>query len=341
MTGPVPPTIATSLLVGGEDRSHEYIHAEASTYGLRAFAIADVSAVPGWLDQGRWMLIPASLLVSGALVGLVVFLSRQQLSLRTDILRALHNGEFIVFYQPLIELSTGRCMGAEALVRWRRSDGRLIPLDVFIPYAEQDDLILSLTAVVIRRVVSDLGSDLAAMPDIHIAINVSARDMVDGGFIDVLASATKDTGVEPSRIWIEATERGFIDVEAARTTLEKARQAGHSVAIDDFGTGYSSLSLLQGLPLDALKIDKSFVDAIGKNAASSIVTPHIIEMAHGLKLSIVAEGVETSEQQAYLRAAGVEYAQGWLFSKALPLEEFVAYHRNHELNAAASLPHAA
>jgi sensor c-di-GMP phosphodiesterase-like protein len=166
---------------------------------------------------------------------------------------------------------------------------------------------------------------------------VSARDMVDGSFIDVLSEATSEAGIPPDRIWIEATERGFIDVEAARITLERARQAGHSVAIDDFGTGYSSLSLLEGLPLDALKIDKSFVDAIGKNAASSVVTPHIIEMAHGLKLSIVAEGVETPEQQAYLQASGVEYAQGWLFSKALPPREFLAYYRSHKTAENAAL----
>lgn len=333
-SGPVNRELASAILTG--DQTGEYMLAAASGYGLEAFAIADQAAIPGWLDQGRWMLIPVSLIVSSVLVGLVVLLSRQQLSLKSDILRAMHKGEFVAHYQPLIELSTGRCVGAEALVRWRR-DGRLIPPDVFIPYAEQDDLILELTATVIRRVVADLGDELAHEPDMHVAVNVSARDMVDGRFIDVLSKATSEAGVAPARIWIEATERGFIDVEAARATLERARRAGHSVAIDDFGTGYSSLSLLESLPLDALKIDKSFVDAIGKNAASSVVTPHIIEMAHGLKLSIIAEGVETPEQQAYLQASGVEYAQGWLFSKALPPQEFLAYYRAHKTAENAAL----
>ena len=300
----------------------------ASGDGLKAFAVSDAGAMPGWLDQGRWVLIPVGLLVSALLVGLVVALSRRRLSLRADIQQGLKNGEFILHYQPIMEIATGRCIGAEALVRWRRPDGKIVPPDVFIPYCEQDDLVLDLTASVIRRVIADLGSELASKPDIHVAINVSARDMEDGGFLDVLGQAIRHASLDPSQIWIEATERGFIKVEAARATLEKARDAGHAIAIDDFGTGYSSLSMLEGLPLDALKIDKSFVDAIGKQAASSIVTPHIIEMAHSLRLSVVAEGIETPEQEAYLRGAGVQYGQGWLYSKALPPDLFVAFYRD-------------
>lgn len=242
-------------------------------------------------------------------------------------LHALRSGEFVAHYQPLIELSTGACVGAEALVRWRQPNGTLVPPDLFIPYAEQDDLILELTDAVIRRVVADMASILWRT-DIHVAINVSARDMETGRFLSVLQNCLKRAGIPASRIWIEATERGFINVDAARQTLEAARAAGHQVAIDDFGTGYSSLALLESLPLDALKIDKSFVGAVGKGAAPSIVTPHIIEMAHGLGLSIVAEGVETLEQAAYLRGAGVQYAQGWLYSKALPPEEFALYLEN-------------
>jgi sensor c-di-GMP phosphodiesterase-like protein len=122
------------------------------------------------------------------------------------------------------------------------------------------------------------------------------------------------------------TERGFIHADIARTTLAKARDAGHVIAIDDFGTGYSSLSLLESLPITVLKIDKSFVDAIGRNAAISLVTPHIIEMAHSLKLKMVAEGIETAEPETILRQSGVQFGQGWLYSKALPFEESMAFY---------------
>lgn len=135
------------------------------------------------------------------------------------------------------------------------------------------------------------------------------------------------TGIRPQQIWLEATERGFVDINSARSTLIRARELGHAVAIDDFGTGYSSLSYLEGLPLDALKIDKSFIDTISTNSATSSVTPHIIDMAKTLKLKIVAEGVETQAQADYLAARDVDYGQGWLFAKPMPASEFIAYCR--------------
>jgi sensor c-di-GMP phosphodiesterase-like protein len=168
---------------------------------------------------------------------------------------------------------------------------------------------------------------LTAERSVHIAINIAACDMESGRFLPILKAALARSGVSPSQIWLEATERSFMDAEAARRTIEAARAEGHMVAVDDFGTGYSSLSLLETLPLDALKIDRSFVAAIGKDTATSIVTPHIIDMAHSLKFNIVAEGVETAEQEEYLRKAGVEFVQGWLYAKALPADAFVAYFR--------------
>ncbi len=119
-----------------------------------------------------------------------------------------------------------------------------------------------------------------------------------------------------------------MDVKSARATIEEARRLGHSVAIDDFGTGYSSLQYLQDLPLDALKIDKSFIDTVGLVSATSAVTPHIIDIAKSLNLYIVAEGIERQEQADYLLARGVQYGQGWLYSKALPAPEFIAFYND-------------
>ncbi len=152
--------------------------------------------------------------------------------------------------------------------------------------------------------------------------------MTSGRILDVLGEKLSKTGIAAGQIWLEATERGFIDIEAARATLRRARERGHFVAIDDFGTGYSSLQYLQGLPMDALKIDKSFADTIGRNSATSSVTAHIIDMAKTLDLQIVAEGVETEEQADYLKAHDVNFGQGWLFSKPLPAADFIDYHRN-------------
>lgn len=138
-------------------------------------------------------------------------------------------------------------------------------------------------------------------------------------------TAIEDTGIDANQIWLEATERGLIDHASSRATLSSARQLGFTIAIDDFGTGYSSLSYLQSMPVDILKIDKSFIDTIGMDSAKSSATPYIIDMAKALDLKIVAEGIETKEQQSYLCEHGVQYGQGWLFAKALPALEFIAF----------------
>uniref|UniRef100_A0A9E7ZSB1 EAL domain-containing protein n=1 Tax=Bosea sp. NBC_00436 TaxID=2969620 RepID=A0A9E7ZSB1_9HYPH len=184
-----------------------------------------------------------------------------------------------------------------------------------------------LTVLMIERVVDEMGHLLRSDRNLHISINIPAKEMESGDFLPLLSAATTKTWIHPSQIWLEITERGFMNADAATGAVEQARLAGFIVAIDDFGTGYSSLSLLERLPLDALKIDKSFVDAIGRDAATSVVTPHIIAMAHGLKLRMIAEGIETSEQESYLQDAGVDLGQGWLYSKALPPNEFAAFYR--------------
>jgi len=198
--------------------------------------------------------------------------------------------------------------------------------DLFIPLAEQSGLILPITDQVVAAVVSDLQAMLSHDKQLHVAVNVCADDIRSGRILEVVYRALEGTGIASPQIWLEATERGFIDIDAACITLTKARQGGHRIAIDDFGTGYSSLSCLQGLPLDALKIDKSFIDTIGTEAATSSVTPHIIAMAKTLSLKVVAEGVETQAQADCLLALGVDYAQGWLYGKAMPAAQFSRFY---------------
>ncbi|SOE47277.1 EAL domain-containing protein [Orrella dioscoreae] len=312
-------------LADGHDQDLMYASAENTHF--RAFAITDRSTAFDRMDQELLLLIPLGAGMSVILIGLVVWISRQHLSPQGALQLAIKRKAFVTHYQPIIELATGQCAGAEALVRWRQPDGSFVPPDMFIPLAERTGLIEPLTDLVIQRVVDDLASMLRREPSMHVAINIAACDMQSGRFLPVLSRALRGAGVAPTQVWLEATESGFMDVNAARATIDQARQAGHAIAIDDFGTGYSSLSLLQTLPLDALKIDKSFVDAIGTQAATSIVVPHIISMAHGLRFRIVAEGVETAAQEAYLREAGVQFVQGWLYSKALPLEAFLAFYK--------------
>jgi sensor c-di-GMP phosphodiesterase-like protein len=310
-----------------------------SLHGMNEGFIYTVAQKGDWVTlaaiprQELWALVlevqmftlPLGLLIGALIVVRVVRDTRQRLSPLAELEGAVRNHEFIVHYQPIIDLRLGRCIGAEALVRWRKSDGTMVRPDLFIPLAEETDLILPITDQVIESVMRDMGAMLAADRSLHIAINLAASDVCSGRFLPVLQQHMKLFNVLPNQVWLEATERGFMHLDSAKLTIEKARSLGHMAAVDDFGTGYSSLQYLQQLPLDALKIDKAFVNGIGVDDSVTPLIGHVIDMANTLKLSVVAEGVETREQLDYLRAHNVHFAQGWLFAKALPIEDFERY----------------
>jgi len=303
--------------------------ATAKGAGMIAVALEPRSFLFQRLHQQQLMLLPIGLLIAALMIAVVIWAVRRRLSPLGELSLAVKKREFVVHYQPIIELETGLCIGAEALVRWQRPDGSMVRPDLFIPLAEESGLILPITDQVIAQVVHDLKQLLTGDRNLHIAINLSADDIKTGRALSSVQAALQDTGIEAQQIWLEATERGFMDINSARVTLSRARSMGYAVAIDDFGTGYSSLSYLQSLPLDALKIDKSFVDTIGTDSATSSVTPHIIGMAKTLKLKIVAEGVETQQQADYLRQHKIEFVQGWLYAKAMPAADFITYHQRN------------
>lgn len=298
--------------------------------GWIAVAMQSREGMMETLGRERRLLVPLGVFMGGIIAGLVVWLSRKRLSPLGELTIAVQKREFVVHYQPIIELATGICVGAEALVRWRLPDGSLVRPDLFIPLAEESGLILPISDQVVMGVVSDMKAVLKEEPSLHIAVNLCADDIRTGRILPVIHKAIADTGIRPQQLWLEATERGFIEIEPARETITRARALGHSVAIDDFGTGYSSLQYLQGLPLDALKIDKSFIETIGRDSATSSVTSHIIDMAGTLDLFTVAEGIETQEQLDYLLARNVHFGQGWLFSRPLPAREFIAFYRSRK-----------
>lgn len=274
-----------------------------------------------WKNQ--LYLLPLGLLGAGGLLTLVLRARRRGLSPLAALERAVRRQEFIVYYQPIIEIASRRCIGAEALIRWRKPSGELVPPDLFIPLAERSGLILPITDQVIEAIMDDLGALLVRDRGLHIALNLAAADVCSGRFLPILLRHIQRSGVWPEQIWLEVTERSFIDPLAARKTIEQVREAGFVVALDDFGTGYSSLQYLQQLPLDVLKIDRSFIDRISQAQHPAPLVTHVIEMARALHLTLVAEGVETVEQLDYLRANQVEYAQGWLFAKAMDSEHFM------------------
>ena len=253
--------------------------------------------------------------------------TRRQLSLGAELREAIRDGKLPVLYQPVIELETGNCVGAEALVRWRRDAGNLVSPEVFIPVAEKSGLIRDITRAVLRNILADLAHLLREDPNLKVNLNLAREDLEQPDLIETLATALLEANVPPTALKLEITERALINSDVARRQISELRNRGHQVAIDDFGTGYSSLSYLESFEIDTLKIDKSFVDAIEKEAVTSNVITHVIEMAHSLKLDTVAEGIEQQHQADWLRQRGVTHGQGFLYSKPLTARRFIRYYR--------------
>ncbi len=239
--------------------------------------------------------------------------------------RALIKNQLKLHYQPIIDIKNGQCIGAEALLRWPGFNGPVMSPAEFIPLAEKEGMIERVTDYVVDEVFEDLGEFLAKWPDIYISINLSAVDFHSSRLIALISNKAREYSVRAEQIKIEVTERGFIDVPKTTPVIQAFRQAGYEVAIDDFGTGYSNLHNLYSLNVDILKIDKSFIDTLTTNSTSHLIAEHIIEMAHSLRLKIIAEGVETGEQVTWLLKRGVQYCQGWHFAKALPPQDFMAW----------------
>lgn len=285
--------------------------------------ITSRASLPLKINGVLWLLVPGSLLLAWCIGWLVLQLVRQSRSMSAELQGALRRGELQVLYQPIFELTSRRCVGAEALVRWRRSDGTLTSPDLFIPLAEMTGQIRQITDFVLQRVLEQLGQVLRANPQLYISVNLAACDVMVPRIGLVAARLLEIHHVAASQIAFEVTERGLIDVVVARDNLQALRAVGHQVLIDDFGTGYCSLAYLQTLPVDCLKIDKAFIDALGHDAASSGVAPHIIRMAHALQLRVIAEGIEFEDQALLLNSEGVNYGQGWLFAHPLNARQFV------------------
>jgi diguanylate cyclase (GGDEF)-like protein/PAS domain S-box-containing protein len=245
-------------------------------------------------------------------------------SIEEDLRRALERQEFSLCYQPKVSLTTGRIVGAEALIRWAHpTRGPLLPAQ-FIPVAEESGLILPIGNWVLReactqaRVWADEG-----LPAVSMAVNVSAMEFLGENFLDGLFAALDETRLPPSCLELEVTESVLMKrVECAAAILQTLRQTGVRVAVDDFGTGYSSLSYLRKFPIDTLKIDQSFVRHIANGGDDIAIVVAVISMARSLKLQVVAEGVETKQELEFLRAHQCGQAQGYYFSRPVPPEQF-------------------
>ncbi|HCZ2199766.1 TPA: EAL domain-containing protein [Salmonella enterica subsp. enterica] len=234
----------------------------------------------------------------------MVSLFRRQSSLFNQLRYAISDNDIRVHYQPIISLITGDVVGAEALCRWKQVDGNYVSPDIFIPLAEDNELTDKLTLLVINDIFNHLEELLKENPDIYISVNLSFADLMSPSVFLATHKNMELKGVKPSQIVFELTERKFIVPSMGARVISKLRSEGFKIYLDDFGTGYSNLNYLQNLNVDAIKIDKLFVQALESNEE---LVRHIVSLAKSLGIEIVAEGIENKQQESWLKNHGVTY----------------------------------
>ncbi|HSC78934.1 MAG TPA: EAL domain-containing protein [Chitinolyticbacter sp.] len=251
--------------------------------------------------------------------------ARERMNMEQGLLQALARHELLLHYQPVIGLNDGKLIGVEALVRWQHPEHGLVPPARFIPVAEDSGLIEQIGAWVLRAACQQARRWCeAGHPPLRVAVNVAVRQLMSGQFVETVAATIAETGIDPVWLELEITESAILSVEHSRELLLRLKALGLSIAIDDFGTGFSSLSLLKHLPVDRIKIDRSFVMGLPQDQNDVAITHAIVALAKSMDMALTAEGIETAAQHFFLRELQVEDGQGYLFSRPQPAEALQA-----------------
>ncbi len=255
--------------------------------------------------------------------------SSERLKLENDLRRAVERGQFVLHYQPQVELESGKVVGVEALVRWEHPERGLVYPAEFIPLAEETGLVVSIGRQVLEEACrgAQMFFDRFREPRLTMFVNLSAKQFRHPRLAEEISGILEKTGMEPGHLALEITESVVMsDAPAADSTLKELKALGLRVAVDDFGTGYSSMSYLLSFPVDYLKVDRSFVSGLFTGGTKDeVITSGIINLAHALDLGVIVEGVETKEQLARLQGMNCEAAQGYYFAKPLPEEDFARW----------------
>jgi sensor c-di-GMP phosphodiesterase-like protein len=270
----------------------------------------------GWFGAGLIMLF---------ITGVVVLIPRRPpRNPVAEIELALEAGEFIPYYQPIVDIRSGQLRGAEVLVRWRKPDGSLVLPGAFIPLMESSDLIDDLTRNLMRKVCTEVGPAIGRRPDLKISFNFAGKLFSEPTIVNDVKNIFAGSPLKFSQVVLEVTERDPIEnFTKTRQIIAALQGLGVRIAIDDVGTGHSGLSYMLKLGVDIIKIDKMFVDAIGTDRNSTTIVETLVDLARNMRMDVVAEGVENFEQVMHLRALGVRSAQGYVFAPPLPGSSFL------------------
>jgi sensor c-di-GMP phosphodiesterase-like protein len=291
---------------------------------------AEVALPPGQLTSGQQDFQRLSMVATGGGVLIVIvfalLLPRRRATDNpvAEMERALEAGEFIPYYQPIVDIRSGQLRGAEVLVRWRKPDGTLVLPGTFIPLAESSGLILDMTRDLMRRVCAEAGTVLGRRPGLKISFNFAGKLFADEGIVKDVRNIFSGSPIALSQVVLEVTERDPIEnLTETRRIIAALQGIGVRIAIDDVGTGHSGLSYMLKLGVDIIKIDKMFVDAIGTDRNSTTIVETLVDLAHNMRMDVVAEGVENFEQVVHLRELGIRSAQGYVFAPPLPGSAFL------------------
>jgi sensor c-di-GMP phosphodiesterase-like protein len=299
--------------------------AHSDRFGFEAEIVKPRAQLAAGQTDLKWVGVFASSAVV-AIMAIIVFLmpARARGNPVAEIERALAAGEFVPYYQPIVDIVSGRLRGAEVLVRWKKADGTLVLPGAFIPLAESTGLIHEMTRDLMRRVCAEAGDAIGSRPALKISFNFAGKLFSEDSIVKDVRKIFSGSAIKLSQVVLEVTERDQIEnFTKARQVIAALQELGLRIAIDDVGTGHSGLSYMLKLGVDIIKIDKMFVDAIGTDRNSTTIVETLIDLANNMRMDVVAEGVETFEQVIHLRDLGIRSAQGYVFAPPLPGSSFL------------------